>query len=70
MASQRAAAAWSTVDECRSAACLATTSDGRSAAGVRTQPIRSPGAATFDSVDSASVRSSAIVARLGSGSPR
>ena len=32
-ASQRAAAAWSIVDECRSAACLATTSDERSDGG-------------------------------------
>ena len=59
VASQRAAAAWSTVDECRSAACLAIVSGRRSAARApRTQPTRSPGAAIFDSVDSDSTRSS------------
>ena len=59
VASQRAAAAWSTVDECRSAACLAIVSGRSSIRGARTQPIRRPGAAIFDSVEIASVRSPA-----------
>ena len=50
-ASHRAAAAWSTVEECRSAACLAIVSDRSSIRGARTQPIRRPGAAILDSVE-------------------
>ena len=69
VSSQWAAAAWSTVEECRSAACLAIVSGRRSGSGARTQPIRSPGAAIFDSVESESTRSSSA-ASVGSGSPR
>jgi hypothetical protein len=43
-ASTVAAAIWSIVEVCRSPACFAMVSARRSAAGARSQPIRSPGA--------------------------
>ena len=71
VASHRAAAAWSTVEECKSAACLAIVSERSSMRGARTQPRRRPGAAIFDSVDSATVwaGTSGSDATAGSASP-
>ena len=65
------AASWSTVEVCRSAACLAIVSGPRIAAGARSQPIRSPGASTFDSEEIVTVRSAAPACEpIGaSGSP-